>query len=266
MQIILSVQSLTKKFEDFTAVNGISFDVETGSIFAFLGPNGAGKSTTIKMLTTVLKPTSGEIMINGFNALKEQDKARASFGIVFQDRSLDEELTAYENMEYHAVIYKVPRKEREDRIRQALEIVGLWERRGDYVEKYSGGMKRRLEIARALVHYPKILFLDEPTVGLDPQTRNSIWSHIKRLNEEKGMTIFLTTHYMEEAEAVADQIAIIDHGRIIESGTVEEIKKRTETESLEEAFLKLTGRDIRDDNVPGNKMRTIRGMRRRGRY
>ncbi|HII80743.1 MAG TPA: ATP-binding cassette domain-containing protein [Methanosarcina sp.] len=266
MQNILSVQSLTKKFEDFTAVNEISFDVETGSIFAFLGPNGAGKSTTIKMLTTVLKPTSGEILINGFNALKEQDEARASFGIVFQDRSLDEELTAYENMEYHAVIYKVPRKEREDRVRQALEIVGLWERRKDYVKNYSGGMKRRLEIARALVHYPKILFLDEPTVGLDPQTRNSIWNHIRRLNEEKGMTIFLTTHYMEEAEAVADQIAIIDHGKIIESGTVEEIKKRAETESLEEAFLKLTGRDIRDDNVPGNKMRTIRGMRRRDRH
>lgn len=265
MQNILSVKSLTKKFDDFTAVKGISFDVETGSIFAFLGPNGAGKSTTIKMLTTVLKPTSGEVRINGFNALKEQDEARASFGIVFQDRSLDEELTAYENMVYHAVIYKVPKKDREKRIQQALEIVGLWNRREGYVKNYSGGMKRRLEIARALVHYPKILFLDEPTVGLDPQTRNSIWSHIKSLNKEKGMTIFLTTHYMEEAEAVADRIAIIDHGKIIETGTVEEIKKRTETESLEEAFLKLTGRDIRDDNLPENKVRAIRGMRRRNR-
>lgn len=263
MQNILSVQSLTKKFDDLTAVDNISFNVEAGSIFAFLGPNGAGKSTTIKMLTTVLKPTSGEISINGYNVLKEQDKARASFGIVFQDHSLDEELTAYENMVYHSVIYKVPKKERKDRIQKSLEIVGLWDRREDLVKKYSGGMKRRLEIARALVHYPKVLFLDEPTVGLDPQTRRSIWDHIKNLNSERKMTIFLTTHYMEEAEAIADKIAVIDHGKIIESGTVEEIKKRTETESLEDAFLKLTGRDIRDENnAPPNKTGMLRGRRR----
>ncbi|HWR25583.1 MAG TPA: ATP-binding cassette domain-containing protein [Methanosarcina sp.] len=267
MQNIISVQFLTKKFDDFTAVKDISFNVEAGSIFAFLGPNGAGKSTTIKMLTTVLKPTSGEISINGFNVRKEQDKARASFGIVFQDHSLDEELTAYENVAYHAVVYKVPKKEREERIRKAMEIVGLWNRREDYVKKYSGGMKRRLEIARALVHYPKILFLDEPTVGLDPQTRQAIWNHIKDLNKERNMTIFLTTHYMEEAEAIANQIAIIDHGKIIESGTVDEIKKRNEAETLEEAFLKLTGRDIRDDNTgPSNKKRSILGMRRRNRH
>jgi ABC-2 type transport system ATP-binding protein len=261
MQNILSVQSLVKRFDDFTAVKNISFNVETGSIFAFLGPNGAGKSTTIKMLTTVLKPTSGKIIINGFNVLKEQDKARASFGIVFQDPSLDDELTAYENVVYHAIVYKVPKKERAERIQKALEIVGLWDRREDYVKNYSGGMKRRLEIARALVHYPKILFLDEPTVGLDPQTRNSIWDHIKKLNEERNMTIFLTTHYMEEAEAIADQVAVIDHGKIIESGTVEEIKRQTETESLEEAFLKLTGRNIRDDNGTSGK-RMMRGMGR----
>jgi ABC-2 type transport system ATP-binding protein len=261
MQNILSVQSLVKKFDDFTAVKNISFNVETGSIFAFLGPNGAGKSTTIKMLTTVLKPTSGEIIMNGFNVLKEQDKARASFGIVFQDHSLDDELTAYENVVYHAVVYKVPKKERAERIQKALEIVGLWDRREDYVKNYSGGMKRRLEIARALVHYPKILFLDEPTVGLDPQTRNSIWDHIKKLNKERKMTIFLTTHYMEEAEAIADQVAVIDHGNIIESGTVEEIKRQTETESLEAAFLKLTGRNIRDDNGT-SRQRMMRGMER----
>jgi ABC-2 type transport system ATP-binding protein len=263
---ILSVHSLTKKFDDLTAVDNISFNVEAGSIFAFLGPNGAGKSTTIKMLTTVLKPSSGEISINGYNVLKEQDKARASFGIVFQDHSLDEELTAYENMVYHSVIYKVPKKERGNRIQQAFEIVGLWDRRDDLVKKYSGGMKRRLEIARALVHYPKVLFLDEPTVGLDPQTRRSIWDHIKSLNTERKMTIFLTTHYMEEAEAIADKIAVIDHGKIIESGTVEEIKNRTETESLEEAFLKLTGRDIRNENEkPANKSGMLRGRMRRGR-
>ena len=267
MQNILSVQSLTKKFNDFTAVNSISFDVEAGSIFAFLGPNGAGKSTTIKMLTTVLKPTKGEIRINGFNVLKEQDEARASFGIVFQDQSLDDELTAYENMTYHAVIYKVPKKERDERIRKALEIVGLWDRRKDFVKTYSGGMKRRLEIARALVHYPKILFLDEPTVGLDPQTRKAIWSHIQTLNKERGMTIFLTTHYMEEAEAIADKIAIIDHGKIIETGTLEEIKERNGTESLEEAFLNLTGRDIRDENgASRSKMRLMGGMHGRRRH
>jgi len=266
IQDILSVKSLTKKFDDLTAVDNISFNVEAGSIFAFLGPNGAGKSTTIKMLTTVLKPTSGEISINGYNVLKDQDKARASFGIVFQDHSLDEDLTAYENMVYHSVIYKVPKKERGNRIQQALEIVGLWDRRDDLVKKYSGGMKRRLEIARALVHYPKVLFLDEPTVGLDPQTRRSIWDHIKSLNTERKMTIFLTTHYMEEAEAIADKIAVIDHGKIIESGTVEEIKTRTETESLEEAFLKLTGRDIRDENEkPANRSGMLRGRMRRGR-
>ncbi len=261
MQNILSVQSLIKKFDDFTAVKNISFNVEAGSIFAFLGPNGAGKSTTIKMLTTVLKPTSGDIIINGFNVLTEKDKARASFGIVFQDSSLDDELTAYENIVYHAVVYKVPKKEREDRIQKALEIVGLWDRREDYVKNFSGGMKRRLEIARALVHYPKILFLDEPTVGLDPQTRNSIWDHIKKLNEERNMTIFLTTHYMEEAEAIADQIAVIDHGKIIKLGTVEEIKSQTKTESLEEAFLKLTGKNIRDDNGTSKQI-MMRGMGR----
>ena len=232
MQNILVVQSLTKKFDDFTAVNDISFNVEKGSIFAFLGPNGAGKSTTIKMLTTVLKPTSGEISINGFDVLKEQSKARESFGIVFQDNSLDDDLTAYENMVYHAVVYKVPKKERPERIRKAFAIVGLSDRWNDYVKKYSGGMKRRLEIARSLVHYPKILFLDEPTVGLDPQTRNAIWSHIRKLNEEQKITVFLTTHYMEEAEAIANNVAIIDHGKIIESGTVEEIKKPNQNQII----------------------------------
>src|ERR1035437_3414613 len=262
MQNILVVQSLTKKFHDFTAVDDISFNVEKGSIFAFLGPNGAGKSTTIKMLTTVLKPTFGEININGFDVLKEQSQARESFGIVFQDNSLDEDLTAYENMVYHAVIYKVPKKERAERIQKALAIVGLCDRLNEYVKKYSGGMKRRLEIARSFVHNPQILFLDEPTVGLDPQTRKAIWSHIRKLNEDYKITVFLTTHYMEEAEVIANNVAIIDHGKIIESGTVEEIKKRTKTELLEEAFLKLTGRDIRDDNSGANKQKIMRGLGR----
>ncbi|MDD4749051.1 MAG: ATP-binding cassette domain-containing protein [Methanosarcinaceae archaeon] len=253
MQNILTVQSLSKKFGTFYAVDGISFGVKPGSVFAFLGPNGAGKSTTIKMLTTVLRPSAGKILINGFDALQEKDKARASFGIVFQDQSLDDELTAYENMYYHAVIYKVPKKERKERIEKALKIVGLSARQKEFVKNYSGGMKRRLEIARALIHYPKILFLDEPTVGLDPQTRYSIWEHIRKLNKELRMTIFLTTHYMEEAEAIADEIAIIDHGKIIETGRLEEINARAETASLEEAFLKLTGRGLRDENERGRR-------------
>ena len=166
-------------------------------------------------------------------------------------------------MIYHAVVYKVPKKEREERIQKALAIVGLFDRLDDYVKKYSGDMKRRLEIARSLIHYPKIIFLDEPTVGLDPQTRHAIWNHIRKLNEEQKITVFLTTHYMEEAEAIATNVAIIDHGKIIETGTVEEIKKRTKTRLLEEAFLKLTGRDIRDDNNGATKQKMIFGLGKR---
>jgi ABC-2 type transport system ATP-binding protein len=246
---IIEVKNLTKKFGDFTAVKDVSFSVEKGGIFSFLGPNGAGKSTTIKMLTTLLTPTSGTLFIDGNDVAENPRDTRRSFGIVFQDPSLDDELTAYENMEIHAILYGVKKKVRIERIKQLLEFVELWDRKKSLVKEFSGGMKRRLEIARGLLHHPKVLFLDEPTLGLDPQTRNHMWEYLRKLNETEGITVFFTTHYMEEAERIANHIAVIDHGSIVASGTVQELKIQTSTGSLEEAFLKLTGRDIRDEEV-----------------
>ena len=248
-EIIIDVKNLSKKFKDFTAVDNISFNVKKGEIFGFLGPNGAGKSTTINILTTLLHPTKGDVILNGFDVRKDQDKVRSSFGIVFQDPSLDSELTAMENMEFHAVLYKVPKKLREERIETLLKFVELFDRKDDLVKTFSGGMKRRLEIARGLVHHPKILFLDEPTLGLDAQTRNHLWEYIKKLNTDEGMTVFFTTHYLEEAEKIADRISFIDHGKIIRQGTSEELKKATKTKSLEDAYLKLTGKTIREETA-----------------
>ncbi len=247
MENILSVKKLVKKFGDFTAVNNITFDVKKGEIFAFLGPNGAGKSTTIKILTTLLGPTSGEISVAGFDPNTDSDAVRHSIGIVFQDPSLDDDLTAFENMQLHAMLYGIPKNTRDEKIDRLLKLVDLLDRKKNIVREFSGGMKRRLEIARSLLHEPKILFLDEPTLGLDPQTRNHMWSYIKDLNQNKGMTVFFTTHYMEEASRMAERIAIIDQGKIIESGTPEEIMKTTETQSLEDAFIKITGHQIRDE-------------------
>ncbi len=246
---MIEVVNLTKKFDEVIAVDNISFNVGRGEIFGFLGPNGAGKTTTIRMLTTLLRPTSGKVSLNGNDPAKNQDEVRRSFGIVFQDPSLDDELTAYENMEFHGVLYGVPKEIRKTRIEQLLKFVELWERKNDLVKHFSGGMKRRLEVARGLIHHPKILFLDEPTLGLDPQTRNHIWNHIKSLNKEEQMTVFLTTHYMEEAERVAQKIAIIDHGKIVAQGTPLELKQQTNTNSLEDAFLALTGKTIRDEEA-----------------
>ncbi len=248
---IIEVKNLTKKFGDFTAVNDISFNVEKGEIFAFLGPNGAGKTTTIKMLTTLLDPSEGEAKVSGFSLKDARDEVRRSFGIVFQDPSLDDDLTAYENMEFHAILYGHDKKDRVVRIEELLKLVDLWDRKKDMVKTFSGGMKRRLEIARSLIHTPTIIFLDEPTVGLDPQTRNHIWSYVVNLSKKEGVTVFLTTHYMEEAEKMADRVVIIDHGKIIGSGTPEELKNSTATNSLEEAFLKLTGNAIRSDGASG---------------
>ncbi len=259
---MIDVQNLTKKYGDFVAVDNISFSVKEGEIFGFLGPNGAGKSTTIKMLTTLLRPTSGKILINGYDPLGEQDSVRRSFGIVFQDPSLDDELTALENMEFHGVLYKVPKQVRRTRIEQLLKFVELWDRKGELVKNFSGGMKRRLEVARGLIHHPKILFLDEPTLGLDPQTRNHIWNYIKNMNKEENMTVFFTTHYMEEAERVAQRIAIIDQGKIVSQGTPEELKQKTKTNFLEDAFLALTGTTIREEGA--NALDHMR-MRRRAR-
>ncbi len=246
---MIEVTNLVKRFGGFTAVDKISFTVKNGEIFAFLGPNGAGKTTTIKMLTTLLRPTSGEISINGNDPTKDQDEVRRSFGIVFQDPSLDDELTAYENMQFHGILYGVPKKIRDERIQQLLKFVELWDRKDDLVKHFSGGMKRRLEVARGLIHHPKILFLDEPTLGLDPQTRNHLWNYIKDLNKEKNMTVFFTTHYMEEAEKTAKRVAIIDNGKIVAQGTPKELKEKTKSASLEDAFLALTGKTIRDESA-----------------
>lgn len=246
---IIEVKDLVKKFKEVEAVKGISFSVKQGEVFAFLGPNGAGKTTTIKMLTTLLHPTSGEMKVNGFNPMTQQNNARCSFGIVFQDPSLDDELTAYENLRLHAVLYGVNKETAEARINHLIKFVDLENRKNDLVKHFSGGMKRRLEIARGLIHHPKILFLDEPTIGLDPQTRNFLWTYIKEMNKKEGMTVFLTTHYMDEAERMADRVAIIDHGKIIQVGTPNELKKKTKTKNLEEAFLKLTGKTIREQEA-----------------
>ena len=245
---IIEVKNLVKRFGDFTAVSGVSFSVPQGEIFAFLGPNGAGKTTTIKMLTTLLPATSGEILLDGKNPAYDQNAARSTFGIVFQDPSLDDELTALENMEFHAVLYKVPKEVRAKRIEDLMNFVELWDRRSDLVKAFSGGMKRRLEIARGLLHHPKILFLDEPTTGLDPQTRNHVWSYIENLNKTEGITVFFTTHYIEEAEKAAKQVAIMDHGNIVTQGSPSELKEKTSAATLEEAFIKLTGFDLRKDS------------------
>jgi ABC-2 type transport system ATP-binding protein len=261
---MIRVQNLTKKFAEFTAVNDISFEVPKGEIFAFLGPNGAGKTTTIKMLTTLLPPTSGSLELNGLDPARQQNEVRQQFGIVFQDPSLDQDLTAEENMELHGVLYHVPRKVRHERAEMLLNLFELWDRRLTLVKKFSGGMKRRLEIARGFLHTPKILFLDEPTLGLDPQSRNQLWNHVKRLNETEQVTVFLTTHYMEEADRVAQRIAVIDHGRIVAMGTSQELKERTGKDSLEEAFLALTGTSIRDESAnSADQLRQMARMWRR---
>jgi ABC-2 type transport system ATP-binding protein len=261
---MISVRNLTRTFGEFTAVNDISFDVAQGEIFAFLGPNGAGKTTTIKMLTTLLRPTSGSIELDGLNPATHAKEARKRFGIVFQDPSLDGEQTAWENMDLHGVLYHVPRKLRAERAEHLLKLFELWDRKDAYVKTFSGGMKRRLEIARGFLHTPKILFLDEPTLGLDPQSRNQLWTIVKRLNETENTTVFLTTHYMDEADRVAHRIAIMDHGRIIAQGTSTELKQQTETDNLEAAFLALTGSSLRDEAADAkDKLRAFAQMWKR---
>ncbi|MBU6323177.1 MAG: ATP-binding cassette domain-containing protein [Patescibacteria group bacterium] len=259
MDAAIRVENLVKKFGDFTAVDDVSFSVRKGEIFAFLGPNGAGKSTTIKMLTTLLAPTSGSISLFGADPVTDANAVRHSFGIVFQDPSLDDDLTAYENLEFHGLLYNVPRALLHARIEEMLAFVELSDRRDSFVRDFSGGMKRRLEIARGLLHHPKVIFLDEPTLGLDPQTRNHLWSYLKKLNEDEGITVFFTTHYMEEADRIADRIAVIDGGKIVASGTGAELKSRTKTETLEDAFLELTGHAIREEESSSlDRMRTMR--------
>jgi ABC-2 type transport system ATP-binding protein len=310
---IIEVQNLSKQFKTLKAVDGISFTVNEGEVFGFLGPNGAGKTTTINILCTLLSPTGGCAEIAGYDCAKSPDNVRTAIGLIFQDTTLDAGLTAYENLKFHAYLYNLDRKLTERRIDEMLDVVELQGRKHDLIKNFSGGMKRRLEIARGLLHYPRVLFLDEPTLGLDPQTRNTIWDFINMLRKKEKITVFMTTHYMEEAEN-CDRIAIMDHGRIIAGdtparlkGTVhgdiihlitadnqlarEEIRKAfnitalaenggltLETErgdelipklihalpvptlsvslkkpTLNDVFLRLTGRTIRDEGLQNNK-------------
>ena len=244
---VVRVENLVKRFGELVAVDGISFSVARGEIFGLLGPNGAGKTTTINMLCTLTKPTSGRAIIAGFDVVREQSQVRQSIGLVFQDPSLDERLSGLQNLRFHGLVYNLPASVREPRIKEVLTMVELWDRRNSQVRTYSGGMKRRLELARGLLHCPKVLFLDEPTLGLDPQTRNRIWEYILELRQREDTTIFLTTHYMDESEN-ADRIAIIDHGKLVAMDTPEGLKK-------------LVGKDIisvktDDDNRAADEIRS----------
>lgn len=223
---------LTKKFGKFTAVDSVNIQVREGEIFGLLGPNGAGKSTTISMLCTILRPTSGTAKISGYDIVQQPGHVRKSIGIVFQDPSIDDKLTGRENMELHADLYGVPRDVMHSRIDEVLKLVELEDRASHFVNTYSGGMRRRLEIARSLIHYPKVLFLDEPTIGLDPQSRDHIWNYIMDLKERENITIILTTHYMEEADELCDRIAIIDRSKIIAMDSPHNLKEKLENEMI----------------------------------
>ncbi len=235
----IKVENLTRKFNGLTAVDHIAFCVPEGELFGLLGPNGAGKTTTINMLATLLKPTSGHAEVAGFDVAKSRDNVRKSIGIVFQEPALDVKLTGKENLDFHAMMYSIERNERRRRIDEVLKLVDLTDKASVLVEKYSGGMKRRLEIARGLIHRPKVLFLDEPTLGLDAQTRRLIWDYVKKLNEESRVTIILTTHYMEEADYLCDRIAIMDHGKFVAMDTPSKLKD-------------LLGGDVVSMEVEGN--------------
>ncbi len=322
--VAVQVEGLTKNFNGLMAVDRVSFKVPAGEVFGFLGPNGAGKTTTVKILCTLLRPTAGTAWIAGYDVEREPNRVRKSLGIIFQDPSLDDRLTAWENLRFHGIIYKVPRRELSARIEQALTLMELADRADDLVRNFSGGMKRRLEIARGLLHSPQVLFLDEPTIGLDPQTRHRIWEYLLKLRQERSITLFMTTHYMEEAE-YCDRIAIIDHGAIIALDTPSQLKTRVQGDmislqtvnnalarselerkyaiaaqqdsqglhfevsngatfiprvireletrvtsasvrqpTLEDVFLKMTGRKIRDDGASGSE-RLKSTMRRMGR-
>jgi ABC-2 type transport system ATP-binding protein len=222
---LIIVKNLVKKYGDFYALNGLSFEVNENEIFGLLGPNGAGKTTLIHILATLLKPTTGGAVVNGYDVLHNATKVRKSIGVVFQAPSSDDILTGYENLKIHALLYGIPRGIREKRISEVLKLVGLEGRKNDQVKKYSGGMRRRLEIARGLLHHPKVLFLDEPTLGLDPQSRESMWTYIKEIVTEEKVTIILTTHYMEEADMLCDRIGFISNGNIIALNSPSNLKQ-----------------------------------------
>jgi ABC-2 type transport system ATP-binding protein len=228
MANVIETKQLTKTFNSLTAVDKLDITVESGEIFGLLGPNGAGKTTTISMLCTILKPTSGTAKVNGFDITKEAMQVRKSIGIVFQDPSIDDRMTGRENLFMHANLYGVPTSEQKSRIASVLKLVELEDRANDLMRTYSGGMRRRLELARGLIHYPKVLFLDEPTIGLDPQTRDHVWKYIRELKEAHDITVVLTTHYMDEADRLSDRIAIMDYGKIIALNTPTKLKETLE--------------------------------------
>ncbi len=236
---IIKTNNLTKKFNGFTAVDHITFSVKKEEIFGFLGPNGAGKTTTIKMLTTLLYPTEGSAELYGFDIIKRRDKVRKNIGVVFQDPAVDTELTGRENLDYHARMYGLDKDTRKQRSSDVLKLIDLVDKKDELVKNYSGGMKRRLEIARGLMHYPTVLFLDEPTLGLDAQTRRAIWEYIKSMNKEEKTTIFLTTHYMEEADYLCDRVGIIDHGKILVIDTIENLKNAVGNDVITLSCLEL---------------------------
>ena len=250
----IEVVDLVKQFNrGITAVDHLSFHVHPGELFGFLGPNGAGKTTTIHILCTLLAPTAGRTSVAGFDCLTHPRLVRQAIGIIFQDPSLDERLTAWENLDFHGMIYQMPKAHRRRRMEEVLEIVDLWERRHSIVRTFSGGMKRRLEVARGLMHQPRVLFLDEPTIGLDPQTRHKLWGVLERLRSEHRMTIFLTTHSMEEAFR-CDRVAILDHGRLLALDAPGALVLAHEVKDLEQVFLLLTGHGLRDDGATESDM------------
>lgn len=254
----IETNSLTKRFDKMIAVEDVNLEVDQGEIFGLLGPNGAGKSTFISMLCTILKPTSGTARVEGYDIVSQASDVRRSIGIVFQDPSIDDKLTGMENMELHADLYDVPRDVMHTRIDEVLKLVELEDRASSFVNTYSGGMRRRLEIARSLIHYPRVLFLDEPTVGLDPQSRDHIWNYIKDLKKRENITIILTTHYMEEADKLCDRIAIIDRSRIIALDTPNNLKSKIEGETIiiESSDNKLLSQKVKKGKLVDNVLET----------
>ncbi|MCC7561027.1 MAG: ATP-binding cassette domain-containing protein [Methanobacterium sp.] len=232
MEYIIQTHNISKKYDDFTAVNGVNLNVPKNSVYGVLGPNGAGKTTLISMLCTILHPTSGSATVNGYDVTKRPKEVRESIGIVFQSRALDDMLTGREHLQMHASLYGVPKDIRQSRIDEILDLIALGKKADEFVKTYSGGMKRRLEIGRGLIHYPKVLFLDEPTLGLDPQTRESIWEYIKDLNQNQDVSVLMTTHYMEEADKLCDEVAIINQGQIITSNSPQNLKRELKADTI----------------------------------
>ncbi|PKL73452.1 MAG: ABC transporter ATP-binding protein [Methanobacteriales archaeon HGW-Methanobacteriales-2] len=232
MEYIIQTHNISKKYDDFTAVNGVNLNVPKNSVYGVLGPNGAGKNTLISMLCTILHPTSGSATVNGYDVTKHPKEVRESIGIVFQSRALDDMLTGREHLQMHASLYGVPKDIRQSRIDEILDLIALGKKADEFVKTYSGGMKRRLEIGRGLIHHPKVLFLDEPTLGLDPQTRESIWEYIKDLNQNQDVSVLMTTHYMEEADKLCDEVAIINQGQIITSNSPQNLKRELKADTI----------------------------------